>query len=32
MGTPYPRFGPPKLAKLGGIEEIPQRTPVTLEH
>jgi hypothetical protein len=32
MGTPYPRFGPPKLAKSRGIEEIPPRTSLTLEH
>jgi hypothetical protein len=31
MGTPKPRFGPPKLAKMRGIEEIPPRTPLTLE-
>jgi hypothetical protein len=31
MGTPYPRFGLPKLAKSRGIEEIPPRTPLTLE-
>jgi hypothetical protein len=31
MGTPYPRFGPPKLAKMRGIKEIPPRTPLTLE-
>jgi hypothetical protein len=32
MGSPYPRFYPPKLAKLRGIEEIPRRTPLTLKH
>jgi hypothetical protein len=31
MGTPKPRFGPPKLAKSRGIEEIPPRMPLTLE-
>jgi hypothetical protein len=31
MYTPYPRFGPPKLAKFGGIKKIPPRTPLTLE-
>jgi hypothetical protein len=31
MGTPYPRFGLPKLAKSRGIEEIPPRVPRTLE-
>jgi hypothetical protein len=31
MGTPYPRFGSPKLAKMIGIKEIPPRTPLTLE-
>jgi hypothetical protein len=31
MGTPYPRFGPPKLAKSRGIKEIPQRMLLTLE-
>jgi hypothetical protein len=30
MGTPLPRFGPPKLAKSRGIEESPPRTPLTL--
>jgi hypothetical protein len=25
-------LGPPKLAKSRGIEEIPPRTPLTLEH
>jgi hypothetical protein len=32
MGTPLPRFGPQKLAKSRGIEDIPPRTPLTLEH
>jgi hypothetical protein len=32
MGSPYPRFCPPKLAKSRGIEEIPPKTPLTLEH
>jgi hypothetical protein len=32
MGTPKPRFGPPKLVKSRGIKEIPSRTPQTLEH
>jgi hypothetical protein len=31
MNTPWPRFGPPKLAKARGIEEIPPRAPLTLE-
>jgi hypothetical protein len=31
MGTPLTRFDPPKLAKSRGIEEIPIRTPLTLE-
>jgi hypothetical protein len=31
QGTPYPIFGPPKLAKTRGIEEIPLRKPLTLE-
>jgi hypothetical protein len=31
MGSPYPRFGPPKLAKSRGIEEIPPRMPLTLK-
>jgi hypothetical protein len=30
-GTPYPRFGPPKLAKSRRIKEIPPKTPLTLE-
>jgi hypothetical protein len=32
MVTPLPRFGPPKLAKSRGIEEIPPRTSLTLKH
>jgi hypothetical protein len=31
MGTPYPSYGPPKLVESRGIEEIPPRTPLTLE-
>jgi hypothetical protein len=31
MGTPLPRFGPPKLAKTRGIKEIPPRTSLILE-
>jgi hypothetical protein len=32
MGSPQPSYCPPKLAKSRGIEEIPPRTPLTLEH
>jgi hypothetical protein len=32
MGSPWPRFCPPKLAKSRGIEEIPPKTLLTLEH
>jgi hypothetical protein len=32
MGTPYPSYGPPKLVESRGIEEIPPRTTLTLEH
>jgi polyribonucleotide nucleotidyltransferase len=32
MGSPLPRFCPPKHAKSRGINEIPPRTPLTLEH
>jgi hypothetical protein len=32
MGSPLPRYCPPKLAKSRGIEEILSRTPLTLEH
>jgi hypothetical protein len=32
MGSPQPSYCPPKLSKLRGIEEIRQRTPLTLEH
>jgi hypothetical protein len=36
VGTPHgesvAKICPPKLAKLRGIEEIPPRTPLTLEH
>jgi hypothetical protein len=32
MGSPWPSFCPQKLMKPRGIEEIPPRTPLTLEH
>jgi hypothetical protein len=31
MGTPWPTFGPPKLAKSREIEEIAPRMPLTLQ-
>jgi hypothetical protein len=31
MRSPYPSLIPPKLVQKGGIEEIPPRTPQTLE-
>jgi hypothetical protein len=31
MRSPYPSLIPPKLVQKGGIEEIPPRTPLTLE-
>jgi hypothetical protein len=31
MRSPYPSLIPPKLVQKGGIEEIPPRTPRTLE-
>jgi hypothetical protein len=30
MGTPWPSYGPPKLAESRGIEGFPPRTPLTL--
>jgi hypothetical protein len=36
IGTPHEesiaKFNPPKLVQTRGIEEIPPRTPLTLEH
>jgi hypothetical protein len=31
MRSPWPSLIPPKLVQKGGIEEIPPRTPLTLE-